>query len=76
MNINQEGQLMATTTITVFPERCIAAGNCYEIAARYFDQDPDDGTVMLLNSDVDAGDEPIVDRAVATCPVAAIERSE
>jgi ferredoxin len=76
VNASEEGQLVATKKITVFPERCIAAGNCYEIAPKYFDQDPEDGTVMLLQSTVNAGDGPIVARAVATCPVAAIEWGE
>jgi ferredoxin len=76
VNTNEEGQLMATKKITVFPERCIAAGNCYEIAPGYFDQDPEDGTVIQLKTNVDAGDEPAVARAVATCPVGAIELSE
>jgi ferredoxin len=61
--------------ITVFQERCIAAGNCYEIAAKYFDQDPVDGTVVLIKGDVAGGDEKTVDRAAATCPVAAIEKT-
>lgn len=65
-----------TIKITVFPERCIAAGNCYEIAAKYFDQDPDDGTVVLLKSEVDDGDGELLARAAATCPVGAIEQSE
>ena len=73
---NEEVPLMATKRITVFPERCIAAGNCYEIAPKYFDQDPEDGTVMQLKTDVDAGDEPTIARAVATCPVGAIELSD
>lgn len=67
---------MTTNEVAVFSERCIAAGNCYEIASKYFDQDLEDGTVMLLKSDVDAGDEAVVAQAVAACPVAAIERSE
>jgi ferredoxin len=64
---------MALTRIAVFPERCIAAGNCYEIAAAYFDQDPDDGSVVLLREDLDPADEEAVRRAVSACPVAAIE---
>jgi ferredoxin len=64
---------MALTRIAVFPERCIAAGNCYEIAAAYFDQDPDDGSVVLLREDLDPADEEAVRRAASACPVAAIE---
>ena len=73
---NEEGQLMETKKIAVFPERCIAAGNCYEIAPKYFDQDPEDGTVMRLRTNAEAGDESFVARAAATCPVAAIQLGE
>ncbi len=76
VNTNEEGQLMETKKVTVFPERCIAAGNCYEIAPKYFDQDPEDGTVMRLRTDAEAGDESLVTRAAATCPVAAIQLGE
>ena len=75
-NTSEEGQLMETKKVTVFPERCIAAGNCYEIAPKYFDQDPEDGTVMPLRTDAEAGDESLVARAAATCPVAAIQLGE
>ncbi len=73
VNTNEGGQLMGTKKVTVFPERCIAAGNCYEIAPKYFDQDPEDGTVLRLRAEAEAGDESLVERAVATCPVAAIQ---
>jgi ferredoxin len=72
--MRKEGSLMPSK-ITVLQERCIAAGNCYEIAAKYFDQDPVDGTVVLIKGDVDGSDETTVDRAAATCPVAAIEKT-
>jgi ferredoxin len=64
---------MTIYRIAVFPERCIAAGNCYEIAAAYFDQDPEDGTVLMLREELDPADEALVRRAAAACPVAAIE---
>ena len=67
---------MALTRIAVFPERCIAAGNCYEIAASYFDQDPDNGTVLKVREEVDPADEALVRRAASACPVAAIELLE
>jgi ferredoxin len=76
VNANEEGQLMETKKIAVFPERCIAAGNCYEIAPKYFDQDPEDGTVLRLRASAETGDEPLVARAAATCPVAAIQLGE
>jgi ferredoxin len=73
---NEEGQLMETRKIAVFPERCIAAGNCYEIAPKYFDQDTEDGTVVQLRANAEGGDESLVARAAATCPVAAIQLGE
>jgi ferredoxin len=76
MNEGKEGQLTPMRKITVFPERCIAAGNCYEIAPEYFDQDTEDGTVVLRRSEVNPGDEADIARAAAACPVAAIELAE
>jgi ferredoxin len=67
---------MAIERIAVYPERCIAAGNCYEIAASYFEQDEGDGTVMLVREQLDPADEATVRRAAAACPVAAIELLE
>lgn len=61
-----------TTTITVLRERCMGAGNCAEVAPDYFDQDDMDGTVVLLRTEVEPGDDADVARAADLCPVAAI----
>jgi len=63
---------MTKTNIEVLYERCMGAGNCAEVAPKYFDQDPADGTVIVLQEDVDPGDEALVTKAAAVCPVAAI----
>ncbi|MCU1480659.1 MAG: ferredoxin [Subtercola sp.] len=58
--------------IEVMRERCMGAGNCAEVSPDYFDQDSIDGTVVLLRSDVEPGDEHEVETAADVCPVAAI----
>ena len=65
---------MQTTTksIGVLHERCMGAGNCAEISAKYFDQRDTDGTVIVLREQVDTGDEDNVQQAADVCPVAAI----
>jgi ferredoxin len=67
---------MAIERIAVYPERCIGAGNCFDIAASYFEQDDADGTVILLKETLDPADEETVRRAANACPVAAIELVE
>jgi ferredoxin len=39
--------------VSVDPDACCAAGRCAETEPRLFDQDPVDGTVLLLRSSVD-----------------------
>jgi ferredoxin len=63
---------MSTQNIEVLYERCMGAGNCAEVAPRYFDQDPADGTVVVLEEGVEPADEALVTKAAAVCPVAAI----
>jgi ferredoxin len=58
--------------IEVSHERCMGAGNCADVAQRYFDQSDVDGTVILLQEQVNDGDEALVERAVDICPVAAL----
>jgi ferredoxin len=67
---------MTKQSIEVLYERCMGAGNCAEVAPHYFDQDPADGTVIVLESDVVSGDAPLVSKAAAVCPVAAILLNE
>jgi ferredoxin len=62
-------------TITVDAGKCIGAGNCVDAAPDYFDQNEDDGTVILLRSEVEPSDSAALDAvedAVAACPVRAI----
>lgn len=60
------------TSLEIFEERCIGAGNCADVAAKYFGTKDSDGTVVLLQADVDPGDEGMVERAADICPVGAI----
>jgi ferredoxin len=65
-------EIATTPRIGVYHERCIGAGNCAEVAPDYFDQDPVDGTVVVLQEQVVDGDQDEVEEAVDICPVAAI----
>lgn len=58
--------------IEVYTERCMGAGNCAEVAPRYFDQSDTDGTVVVLRDVVDEGDAAEVHQAVDICPVQAL----
>jgi ferredoxin len=58
--------------ISVAEERCIGAGNCVEVAPRYFEQRDSDGIVMVLESEVDGADEAVVNEVADICPVQAI----
>ena len=60
--------------IETFPERCIGAGNCVAVSAKYFDLD-EDGIVVINHEDVLLEDEAEVERAVDMCPAMAIELS-
>jgi ferredoxin len=59
-------------TIEVFHERCMGAGNCADVAPKYFDQSDADGTVVVRQHEVDQSDRAAVDEAVDICPVSAI----
>lgn len=60
--------------IETFTERCIGAGNCVAVSAKYFDLD-EEGIVVINHEDVHSGDEAEVERAVDMCPAMAIELS-
>jgi ferredoxin len=62
----------ASDRIEVFHERCMGAGNCAEVAPKYFDQSDVDGTVVVRQDHVDDGDRDVVDQAVDICPVSAL----
>ncbi|MCR1786667.1 ferredoxin [Nocardioides carbamazepini] len=58
--------------IAVEAASCIAAGVCVGMAPDHFDQDDEDGTVVLLDPDPAPELEPAVRTAAAACPVRAI----
>ena len=64
--------MTAKSQIGVYHERCIGAGNCAEVSPDYFDQDPGDGTVIVLRDHIEPGDESTVEEAADICPVTAI----
>ncbi|WP_133917777.1 ferredoxin [Streptomyces sp. NBC_00582] len=63
---------MSAARLRVDRERCIGAGMCALTAPEVFDQDPDDGRVLLLHPD------PLITRPTATrmaagvCPSGAL----
>jgi ferredoxin len=58
--------------IEVAAERCIGAGNCAEVASKYFTQGENDGLVRVLADSVDPAETDAVQRAADICPVGAI----
>jgi ferredoxin len=53
-------------------EKCCGAGTCVVNAPEVFDQDDDEGTVVLLDADPSEDQRSAVENAVAMCPVRAI----
>jgi ferredoxin len=60
------------TRVEVDRELCCGAGQCALIAPEVFDQDEDDGLVLLLASSPEEGSEKGVREAAAVCPTGAI----
>jgi ferredoxin len=58
--------------VRVDRDRCCGAGNCVLTAPTVFDQDDDDGLVLLRADTVPPGDVDRVRRAVDLCPAGAI----
>lgn len=61
--------------ITADRERCIGAGMCALIASEFFDQDEDDGRVLLSDS-APQRENAAVREAVAACPSGALTIAE
>ncbi|UOZ06830.1 ferredoxin [Amycolatopsis sp. WQ 127309] len=61
--------------ISVDTGKCVSSGQCVLLAPETFDQNEDDGTVVLLASEP-KGDEEEVRQAELTCPAAAIRLAE
>jgi ferredoxin len=58
--------------VTAAQDKCVSAGNCVAHAPQVFDQDEDDGSVLLLDA-TPAGDlADAVRAAAAACPAMAI----
>lgn len=55
---------------------CIGSGNCVFAAPAVFDQDDDEGLVVLLSADVDVQAAGAVRDAVAHCPSGALRIAE
>ncbi|WP_129358460.1 MULTISPECIES: ferredoxin [Micrococcaceae] len=62
--------------ITIDEQKCCAAGQCVLAAPEVFDQRDEDGIVVLLQEEPDAGEHENVRNAAALCPAAAIEVHE
>lgn len=52
-------------------EQCASSGMCALTAPEYFDQDDEDGRVVLLADEAEDGDEDVAD-AVRLCPAVAL----
>ncbi|WP_410596917.1 ferredoxin [Amycolatopsis sp. lyj-23] len=61
--------------ISVDTASCVSSGQCVLLAPEAFDQNEDDGTVVLLTPEPPAGAEDAVRQAELTCPAAAIRLS-
>jgi ferredoxin len=53
-------------------DKCVSAGNCVAHSPQVFDQDEDDGTVILLDADPSDELAGSVREAAAACPAMAI----
>ena len=61
--------------ITVDAGSCVSSGQCVLLAPETFDQNDDDGTVVLLHDEPSAAEQDAVRQAELTCPAAAIRLS-
>ncbi|OEV14018.1 ferredoxin [Streptomyces nanshensis] len=62
--------------IAVDAERCIGAGMCALTAPEVFDQDADDGHVLLLRAEPPTAARAAARMAAGVCPSGAITLSE
>jgi ferredoxin len=58
--------------VTAHREVCIGSGNCVFSAPAVFDQDDDEGLVVVLTAQVDPQEADAVHDAVAHCPSGAL----
>ncbi|GAA1255893.1 ferredoxin [Sphaerisporangium rubeum] len=62
--------------ITADTSRCVGAGMCVLTAPALFDQDEDDGTVVVLDPAPPPAVQPAARRAVRSCPSGALSIEE
>jgi len=62
--------------VVVDQEKCCAAGQCVLIVPEVFDQNDDDGIVVLLEADPGEDKRCPVTEAAQVCPAAAITLEE
>ncbi|MEW2556858.1 ferredoxin [Streptomyces zhihengii] len=67
---------MNAPRLSVDRERCIGAGMCAMTAPDVFDQDPDDGLVLLLDAEPPAARRASARTAAGVCPSGAITLHE
>ncbi|MFI9802968.1 ferredoxin [Streptomyces sp. NPDC052301] len=67
---------MTTTRLHVDRERCIGAGMCALTAPEVFDQDVDDGRVLLLHAEPLPARRAAAQMAARVCPSGAITLEE
>ncbi|MFE0374741.1 ferredoxin [Streptomyces inhibens] len=58
--------------LTIDRGRCVGAGMCALTAPGVFDQDPDDGRVLLLDAEPPPGQVAAAHEAAGLCPAGAI----
>ena len=62
--------------VSIEPRKCIAAGQCVLKAPMVFDQQEEDGIVILLNEHPENGDAEAARLAARLCPAEVISVSE
>jgi ferredoxin len=62
--------------VSVEADKCVAAGHCVVAAADVFDQNEDDGVVIILDDEPAPEHHDAVRQAAQLCPAAAIRLSE
>ncbi|MBF8184996.1 ferredoxin [Nonomuraea sp. K274] len=62
--------------VTVDRDKCCGAGQCVLLAPDVFDQDEDDGIVLLLDPSPAQERHAIVREAASVCPTGAISLEE
>ncbi|MEU1227849.1 ferredoxin [Streptomyces sp. NPDC005828] len=67
---------MSAPRLSADRERCIGAGMCAMTAPDVFDQDPDDGLVLLLHAEPPTAHRAAARMAVGVCPSGAITLHE